>query len=66
MFSSITEHPDLHFLFVINPNSGPGDGAQPDENYQQCIPKLLEAGSNVEVLAFNELSLSASALTNLM
>lgn len=33
-------HSDLPFHVIVNPNSGPGDGAQPDAGYQSALTKL--------------------------
>jgi len=37
---SIEYNPDLHFVVVINPNSGPGEPPAPDARYAQELPKL--------------------------
>lgn len=37
---SIQEHPNLNFTVIINPNSGPGDSALPDDSYTPEIAKL--------------------------
>jgi hypothetical protein len=39
-FYSITAHPELDFLIVVNPNSGPGDAALPGRDYVREVPKL--------------------------
>lgn len=36
----ITAHPDLDFLVVVNPNSGPGDLPSPNKDYAREVPKL--------------------------
>jgi hypothetical protein len=47
---SVGAHPNENFWFIINPDSGPGSGAQPDGSYQACIPELRTAGNNENVL----------------
>ncbi len=36
----IESHPTLNFTIIINPNSGPGKGALPDEDYSREITRL--------------------------
>ncbi|RAL10681.1 spherulation-specific family 4 protein [Aspergillus homomorphus CBS 101889] len=36
----IETHPDLEFLVIINPNSGPGDLPSPDSNYAREVARL--------------------------
>jgi Spherulation-specific family 4 len=36
----IANHPSLNFTIVVNPSSGPGNGAGPDANYTREIPRL--------------------------
>ncbi|KAF8609934.1 hypothetical protein BDV93DRAFT_517160 [Ceratobasidium sp. AG-I] len=51
--SAVTNHPNLPFYIIVNPNSGPGGvGTQPDANYQACVPKLRPAGSNVKLIGY--------------
>lgn len=47
----IIKHPTLKFTVVVNPNSGPGDGPTPDENYSREIPRL-NSFSNVRVVGY--------------
>jgi len=42
----ITAYPELNFLIIVNPNSGPGDSPSPDANYAREVPKL-NAHANV-------------------
>lgn len=50
VFDSIAAQPNLHYIFVINPGSGPGEvNSQPDDTWQECIPRLYASGLNVEV-----------------
>lgn len=36
----ISSHPDLDFVIVVNPQSGPGSSTLPDEAYQAAIRQL--------------------------
>lgn len=38
----ITTHPDIEFVVVVNPNSGPGGSALPSHDYIREVPKLNE------------------------
>jgi hypothetical protein len=38
--SRIVKHPDVNFIVVVNPNTGPGDSPLPDGNYTREIPRL--------------------------
>lgn len=48
----IRKYPNLHFIVIVNPNSGPGGKPDlPDEHYQTSIPKL-QGHSNVTLLGY--------------
>ena len=51
---SATDNPSLPFIFIINPNSGPGDpDSQPDANYQSCVPQLRPSvNPNIIVIGY--------------
>jgi hypothetical protein len=49
--TSIDNNPDLHFLIVINPNSGPGEPPAPDANYSRELP-LFNAKENVTTVGY--------------
>jgi hypothetical protein len=49
--NSIDNNPDLHFLIVINPNSGPGEPPAPDANYSRELP-LFNAKENVTTVGY--------------
>lgn len=49
--SRIDNNPDLHFLIVINPNSGPGEPPAPDANYSRELP-LFNAKENVTTVGY--------------
>ncbi|CZT46531.1 related to cell surface protein [Rhynchosporium secalis] len=40
LYSAIESHPNLDFTIIINPNSGPGKTALPDEDYSREIARL--------------------------
>ncbi|KAK0112477.1 hypothetical protein ONS96_001714 [Cadophora gregata f. sp. sojae] len=40
LYSAIESHPTLDFTIIINPNSGPGKDALPDEDYSREIARL--------------------------
>lgn len=51
---SVSNYPDLHFVIIINPNSGPGvdpAGWLPDKHYSREIPRLTER-ANVTVVGY--------------
>ena len=48
----IQKYPNLHFIVIVNPNSGPGGRPDlPDEHYQTSVPKL-QGHSNVTLLGY--------------
>ena len=48
----IRDYPNVHFIVVINPNSGPGGRRDlPDEHYQRAVPRL-QAYDNVTLLGY--------------
>ncbi|TKA72815.1 hypothetical protein B0A49_05479 [Cryomyces minteri] len=40
LHQAIAAHPDLRFVIILNPNSGPGEPPFPDANYAREIPRL--------------------------
>ncbi|BCS28305.1 spherulation-specific family 4 protein [Aspergillus puulaauensis] len=40
LYTAISSHPDLDFVIVVNPQSGPGSSTLPDEAYQAAIRQL--------------------------
>ncbi|KAI9050300.1 hypothetical protein LZ554_005467 [Drepanopeziza brunnea f. sp. 'monogermtubi'] len=40
LYTAINTHPTLQFTIIINPNSGPGKSALPDEDYSREITRL--------------------------
>ncbi|KAL4759401.1 spherulation-specific family 4 protein [Aspergillus foveolatus] len=51
LYDAIAAHPDLQFLVVINPSSGPGNSSTPDEAYQTAI-RQLKSYSNVQKIGY--------------
>ena len=41
----IEANPNLDFLVIVNPNSGPGDTPLPDANYSREVPRLNAYGN---------------------
>ncbi|KAG6861048.1 hypothetical protein C0995_004549 [Termitomyces sp. Mi166 len=56
LLAAVPAYPDLQFIVVVNPASGPGPaGSQPDANYQNCIVQLRNAGDvngNVKIIGY--------------
>jgi hypothetical protein len=49
---SISAHPSVEFLIIINPSNGPGEGSLPDgQDYQREVPKLT-AAPNVTTIGY--------------
>jgi hypothetical protein len=44
-------YPHVHFTAVINPNSGPGEGPLPNEDYRQAI-RMLNSKDNVRTIGY--------------
>ncbi|KAH8883161.1 cell surface protein [Thozetella sp. PMI_491] len=40
LYDSIAAHPQLNFLVIVNPNSGPGASPLPSHDYVREVPKL--------------------------
>lgn len=40
LYEAVLTHPDLHFLVIVNPQSGPGETSSPDEAYQAALHQL--------------------------
>ncbi|KAL4811815.1 Spherulation-specific family 4 [Aspergillus spinulosporus] len=51
LYDAIAAHPDLQFLVVINPSSGPGNSSTPDEAYQIAI-RQLNTYANVQKIGY--------------
>ena len=47
----INKYPDVQFLVIINPNSGPGNNSIMDPNFARELPKL-NAKSNVHTIGY--------------
>ncbi|KAL2812288.1 Spherulation-specific family 4 [Aspergillus granulosus] len=51
LYEAILAHPELEFLVIVNPQSGPGDSSSPDEAYQQAI-RQLDTYPNVQKVGY--------------
>lgn len=51
VFNAITAYPDFQFQIIVNPDSGPGKEAYPDENIIAGIAKL-NSHDNVHVIGY--------------
>ncbi|KAL4925214.1 spherulation-specific family 4 protein [Aspergillus undulatus] len=51
LYEAIQSHPDLNFLVIVNPQSGPGPGPAPDEAYQLAI-RQLDTYPNVQKVGY--------------
>ncbi|KAM7186127.1 Spherulation-specific family 4 domain containing protein [Naviculisporaceae sp. PSN 640] len=51
LFQAVKRYPDLSFVVIVNPASGPGRGPVPDENYLAVLTKLLQF-SNVTIMGY--------------
>ncbi|KAJ5715451.1 uncharacterized protein N7483_012632 [Penicillium malachiteum] len=40
LYAAIESNPNIDFLVIVNPNSGPGESPLPDENYSREVPRL--------------------------
>ncbi|KAJ9092273.1 hypothetical protein QFC21_006915 [Naganishia friedmannii] len=53
LYNAIDKHPNLHFVVIVNPNSGPGCPPAPDAHYAHEIPRL-NTWANVQTVGMNE------------
>ncbi|KAK2781198.1 hypothetical protein FQN53_000742 [Emmonsiellopsis sp. PD_33] len=51
LYNVIRDYPQISFTVIVNPDSGPGSGPLPDEQYCLEVPNLT-AFSNVRVLGY--------------
>lgn len=51
VFNAISSFPDVQFQVIVNPNSGPGETAYPDENIIAGVAKLNNH-DNVQVIGY--------------
>jgi len=52
IIDQVAAHPNMPFVFIVNPASGPGTGL-PDSTYQTCIPELRPAANpNTQVIGY--------------
>jgi hypothetical protein len=62
---SIESRPDLTFVVIINPNSGPGSGTYPDDNYTPAIQKL-NAYSNVVTIGYVKVGYTSNDISSVL
>ncbi|OAA38303.1 cell surface protein [Metarhizium rileyi] len=51
LYDAIAAHPDVGFLVVVNPNSGPGSAPLPGKDYVREVPRL-NAWPNVRTVGY--------------
>ncbi|EKG10514.1 Spherulation-specific family 4 [Macrophomina phaseolina MS6] len=51
LYTQLTNHPDVFFNIIINPNSGPGEGTDPGTDYVREITQL-RTYSNVRLVGY--------------
>lgn len=65
LYVAADSHPELDFLVVVNPNSGPGAGVLPDANYIEALARLT-AAPNVKVIGYVHCSYGKRLLDELV
>ncbi|KAI3391442.1 hypothetical protein diail_7350 [Diaporthe ilicicola] len=65
LFVAVDSHPELDFLVVVNPGSGPGPGILPDANYIEVLARLT-AAPNVKVIGYVHCSYGNRLLDDLV
>lgn len=65
LYVAADSHPELDFLVVVNPNSGPGPGILPDANYIEALARLT-AAPNVKVIGYVHCSYGKRLLDELV
>lgn len=65
LYVAADAHPELDFLVVVNPNSGPGPGVLPDDNYIEALARLT-AAPNVKVIGYVHCSYGKRLLDELV
>ncbi|KAM7185196.1 Spherulation-specific family 4 domain containing protein [Rhypophila sp. PSN 637] len=51
LFEAVKKHPEVSFVVIVNPDSGPGRGHKPDDNYTSAL-EALAGFENVTVLGY--------------
>ncbi|KAE8370990.1 Spherulation-specific family 4-domain-containing protein, partial [Aspergillus bertholletiae] len=49
LYDAISANPDVHFVVIVNPNSGPGAAPSPDVNYVREVARLNQYTNVVTV-----------------
>lgn len=65
LYVAADSHPELDFLVVVNPNSGPGHDILPDANYVEALARLT-AAPNVKVIGYVHCSYGKRLLDELV
>lgn len=65
LYVAVDSHPELDFLVVVNPNSGPGPDILPDANYIEALARLT-AAPNVKVIGYVHCSYGKRLLDELV
>lgn len=65
LYVAAGSHPELDFLVVVNPNSGPGADILPDANYIEALARLT-AAPNVKVIGYVHCSYGKRLLDELV
>ncbi|KAG8164981.1 hypothetical protein KVR01_005256 [Diaporthe batatas] len=65
LYVAAESHPELDFLVVVNPNSGPGADVLPDANYIEALARLT-AAPNVKVIGYVHCSYGKRLLDELV
>lgn len=65
LYVAADSHPELDFLVVVNPSSGPGPGILPDANYIEALARLT-AAPNVKVIGYVHCSYGKRLLDELV
>lgn len=65
LYVAAESHPELDFLVVVNPNSGPGADILPDANYIEALARLT-AAPNVKVIGYVHCSYGKRLLDELV
>lgn len=65
LYLAVDTHPELDFLVVVNPGSGPGPGVLPDANYIEALARLT-AAPNVKVIGYVHCSYGKRLLDQLV
>ncbi|TWU71438.1 hypothetical protein ED733_002676 [Metarhizium rileyi] len=63
LYDAVSRRPDLNFTVIVNPNSGPGNGPDPDPKYTTSI-RQLNSYPNIETVGYVRLGYATRNLTD--